>query len=105
MGNAPQTQVSAAVSPFPLEGMSIQGIGKRFARFWAAFEPSDRTDETDRAQSWRIPGYTVFDGHFSYTLPESFRLGQRLTIVWARLQSVGRGVHYGCHRQRTVQRV
>jgi outer membrane cobalamin receptor len=80
VGNAPQTQVSAAVSLFPIDGLSIQAIGKRFSRFWAAFDPIDRTDETDRAQSWRMPGYTVFDGHFSYTLPESLRLGQRLMV-------------------------
>lgn len=80
VGDAPQTQLSAAASVFPIDGLSLQVIGKRFARHWAAWSPLDRTDPSDRTQSWRVPGYTVFDGHFSYTLPESFRLGQRLMI-------------------------
>jgi hypothetical protein len=80
VGDAPQTQISAAASVFPIDGLSLQVVGKRFARHWGAFDPFDRTDSADRAQSWRIPGYTVFDGHFSFTLPESFRLGQRLMV-------------------------
>ncbi len=80
VGDAPQLQASAAVSVFPYEGVTAQLVGKTFGRHWAAFSPTDRTDPTDRAQSWRVPGYTVFDAHFSYSFPRVVRFLQRATV-------------------------
>jgi iron complex outermembrane receptor protein len=74
VGDAPQLQAAAAVSVFPVEGLFAQVVGRTYGRYWAAFDPIDRTDPDDRTQSWRIPGYTVLDAHFSYTLPRSLRL-------------------------------
>lgn len=68
VGDAPQTQFAYAVSFFPVQGMYLQLQGKTFANHYADFNPFSRTDDTDRAQSWKIPSYTLFDIHASYRL-------------------------------------
>ena len=72
VGDAPQTQASLSLSIFPVEGLFLQFVGRTFGSHFAAFDPFGRTDETDRTQSWQVPNYTVVDGHFSYTLPDTF---------------------------------
>ncbi len=69
VGDAPQTQFALAGSVFPIKGLSTQLVFKYYARYWADFNPFDRTDITDRAQSWRVPNYNVMDLHILYTLP------------------------------------
>ena len=77
VGDAPQLQSSVAVSLFPIDGLFAQVVARANGRHWAAFDALGRTDPTDRTQSWQAPGYTVFDAHFSYSLPEGMRLAQR----------------------------
>lgn len=69
VGDAPQTQFAYAVAVFPTEGLYLQAVGKTFTNHYANFDPLDRTDPDDQAQSWKTPGYTVFDLHAGYTLP------------------------------------
>ncbi|MFQ5550173.1 MAG: TonB-dependent receptor, partial [Gemmatimonadales bacterium] len=87
VGDAPQRQASLAVSAFPVEGLFLQLVGRTYGRHFSAFDPFGRTDETDRAQSWQVPGYSVLDGHFAYTLPQSFRFAQR-TRVFAHVYNI-----------------
>lgn len=75
VGDAPQLQASAAVSVFPSDGLFLQVVGKTYGNHYAAFDPFDRDDPTDRTQSWKAPGYAVFDLHGSYTFPESMKIG------------------------------
>ncbi|MQA89200.1 MAG: TonB-dependent receptor plug domain-containing protein [Gemmatimonas sp.] len=71
VGDAPQAQLSYAVSFFPIEGLYFQGVGKTFARHYAEFNPFDRTSPDDGGlQSWQAPGYTVFDLHGSFRINE-----------------------------------
>jgi hypothetical protein len=84
VGDAPQAQASVAASLFPVDGLFVQVVGRALGNHYAAFDPFDRTDPTDRVQSWKIPGYAVFDAHASFSLPGSLRLGQR-TMVFAHL--------------------
>lgn len=69
VGDAPQSQVAAAVTFYPVRGLSVKLQGRHYDRYWADFEPSSRTSATDKGQSWRIPSYSVFDLHVNYRLP------------------------------------
>ncbi|MCF7841399.1 MAG: TonB-dependent receptor [Lentisphaeria bacterium] len=69
VGDAPQTQFALAASVYPISGMSAQLVMKYYDNFYAQYEPFDRDDNADRAQSWKIPAYTLFDFHGSYMLP------------------------------------
>lgn len=69
VGDAPQAQLSYAVSLFPIEGLYVQGVGKSFGKHYADFNPFNRTSADERGvQSWQAPGYTIFDLHASYRL-------------------------------------
>ena len=71
VGDAPQYQLAYAVSLFPAGGLYLQLVGKSFGKHYANFDPFSRTDmEELGVQSWRAPGYTVFDFHASYRLSE-----------------------------------
>ncbi len=69
VGDAPQTQLSYGVAVMPTEGLFVQAVGKTFANHYSNFDPLGRTDPDDRVQSWKAPGYTVFDLHAGYDLP------------------------------------
>jgi len=64
----PQTQLAYAVSVFPVEGLYLDLQGRSSTRYFAAFDPFGRTDPTDHAQSWQVPGSTEVDFHGSYRL-------------------------------------
>jgi outer membrane cobalamin receptor len=70
VGDAPQVQASAALSLYPIEGLSAQVVGRTYGKHYAGFDPVDRQDASDRVQSWQAPGYTVLDAHFSYAPPQ-----------------------------------
>lgn len=73
VGNAPQAQTSYGVSVFPVKGLYLQVIGKSFFNHYADFNPLDRDDPNDRAQSWKAPNYTIFDLHFNYTFANVYQ--------------------------------
>ena len=71
VGDAPQFQLAYAVSLYPTGGFFIQGVGKSYGKHYADYSPFDRRTNVDAGvQSWSPPGYTVFDLHMSYRLPE-----------------------------------
>jgi len=82
VGDAPQVQVMYGASVFPTQGLFIQLLGRSYAKNYSRFDPLGRDDPDDRAQSWKAPGYTVFDAHLQFAFPESFRLGNR-TMIFA----------------------
>ena len=70
MGDAPQFQVAYSLSVFPAGGLYARLVGKTFGKHYANFDPFSRqSPEEAGIQSWRPPGYTVFDIHTSYRLP------------------------------------
>jgi len=75
VGDAPQTQFAAWVDIFPVDGLKVQIIFRHNANHYAQFEPTSRTDETDREQVWKTPSYSVLDAHINYTLPLKGKLG------------------------------
>ncbi len=70
VSDQPQTQLAYAVSLYPADGAFLQVQGRTNSRYYAAFSPNGRTEGTDRAQSWRAPGYTVFDFHGAYRISD-----------------------------------
>lgn len=75
VGDAPQTQFAAWLDIFPVKGLKLQFIMRHNSNHYAEFNPADRDDETDRAQVWKTPAYTVFDAHANYQLPLKGKLG------------------------------
>lgn len=72
VGDAPQTQFSYGVTTYPVKGLYLELQGFSFSNYYADFNPFDRTDPTDRTQSWKVPNYSLFNLHASYSLPRSF---------------------------------
>jgi hypothetical protein len=68
VGDAPQTQFAYGVMVFPTNGLFLQAVGKSYFKNYSDFNPFSRTDPTDRAQSWKVPNYSVFDLHAGYDL-------------------------------------
>lgn len=70
VSDQPQTQLAYAASLYPVDGAFLQLQGRTNYRYYAAFSPDGRTDPNDRAQSWKAPGYTVFDFHGAYRISD-----------------------------------
>lgn len=69
VGDAPQFQVAYALSLFPAGGLYVNAVGKTFGKHYANYDLFGRSSNIDEGvQSWRAPGYTVFDMHASYRL-------------------------------------
>ena len=69
VGDAPQTQLALSPSFYPAKGFMLQFVYRYYANNYANWDPFSRTDETDRAQSWKAPNYGVVDFHTRYSLP------------------------------------
>ncbi|MDR9419745.1 TonB-dependent receptor [Gracilimonas sp.] len=66
VGNAPQAQLAYTLGMQPANNLDIQLIGTSFYRHWSDFDPINRDDPNDRAQTWQAPNYTVFNMHVNY---------------------------------------
>lgn len=72
VGDAPQTQYSYGITVFPVKELSLQLVGKSFKRYWSDYDPTTRSNPADEGvQSWRVPSYTIFEFHASYTFKEA----------------------------------
>ena len=69
VGNQPQTQVALTASIYPFDGFVARIGAKHYMDFYSAWNPLDRDDPTDKAQSWKIPNYTTVDLHVMYEIP------------------------------------
>ena len=78
-GDAPQTQFALAASVLPVPGLLLQGVVKYYANHYANWNSIDRTDPTDRTQSWKTPSYSLIDFHAAYDLPFGFS-GMKLKL-------------------------
>ena len=75
VGDAPQTQYVGMITVKPIKGMRIQLNARYYTNHYADFQPTSRTDETDRDQVWLTPAYFLMDTHFSYELPLKGKFG------------------------------
>ncbi len=69
VGDAPQTQFALAASIFPVRGLQAQLVWRNYSNYYSDFDPFSRNDDTDRAQVWKVPSYSIFDLHFAYNVP------------------------------------
>jgi hypothetical protein len=72
VGDMPQTAYVGGLTLKPIAGLNIQGLLKVYDDNYADWSPDSRevTGEEDRAQVWKAPGYSKFDLHASYRLPD-----------------------------------
>ena len=68
VGDAAQKTLSLSGAIFPTRGLYASLGVRRFMDHYAKFDPANRTDPDDRAQSWKLPDYNLVDLHASYTL-------------------------------------
>lgn len=69
IGDAPQTQLAAGVTVFPVKGMDLQLVYRFYDNYYADWNALSRGDANDTKQSWQIPSYNLVDLHFSYKIP------------------------------------
>ena len=69
VGDAAQKTLHLSGAVFPARGLYASLGVRRFMDHYAKFDPANRTDPDDRAQSWKLPDYNLVDLHASYTLP------------------------------------
>lgn len=78
VGDAPQTQLGAAAEFSFLNEFRIKVDWTFNDRMYADFDPSRRTDETDTAQSYRLPSCHLLNAHIDWT--HSFKEKATLSI-------------------------
>lgn len=69
VGDAAQKTLALSGAIFPVRGLYASLGLRRFMDHYAKFDPANRTDATDRNQSWKLPDYNLVDLHAGYTLP------------------------------------
>ena len=69
VGDAAQKTLALSGAVFPTRGLYASLGVRRFMDHYAKFDPANRTDPNDRAQSWKLPDYNLVDLHAGYTLP------------------------------------
>jgi len=74
-GDAPQTQIALGATVFPAKGLYVTLTFRHYADYWADWNVSNRRDSTDRAQSWQLPAYSIWDVHVGYQLPMKSKTG------------------------------
>jgi len=75
VGDAPQTQLGVAAIIRPITGLRIQADYRYNTNYFAAWDPTTRTDEADDEQVWQVPAFGIMDAHLSYQLPLKGDLG------------------------------
>ncbi len=73
VGNAPQTQFAYTLSLMPSDNFDVALVGTSYMRHYSDFDPLSRDDPADRAQTWKVPDYSVFNMHMNYDLPGVFK--------------------------------
>ncbi len=66
VGDAPQSQVSYGLTVFPVDGLSVQAVGRSYSNYTSDYNPFGRTKPDDRTPSWKVPNYSLFELHSAY---------------------------------------
>ena len=73
VGDAPQASFNFGLTASPVEGATVQLSYRRYELYYSDWSPTSREfsdgENPDRLQSWKIPGYGIFDLNASYDLP------------------------------------
>ena len=68
VGDSPQTSFSLIANWKPIRTLNFQAVARQYMNNYSDWNPFDRTDETDRTQSWKAPDYFVIDLHANWTV-------------------------------------
>jgi len=81
VGDAPQTQITAAVRYAPIKDAYIKPRITFFDKYYADFDPLGLSEEKAGRQSWKIPAYSLLDIHAGYTFRfDYFNIGLNASI-------------------------
>lgn len=69
VGNAAQTQVSGAVRFMPFKGFYFKPRYTHFDKYYANFKPTDLDAGHANQESWKMPGYGLYDLSTGYVIP------------------------------------
>ena len=69
VGDSAQKTLALSGTIFPTRGLYASLNLRRFMDHYAKFDPANRTDASDRKQSWQLPNYNLINLHAGYTLP------------------------------------
>lgn len=84
VSDAAQTTAAISVNYKILESTSLSLDYNYYDNFYADYEPNDRADATDIAQSWKTPSYGLVDA----SLVHNFKIGDFDTVLIARMNNV-----------------
>jgi len=79
VGDAPQTQLAAALTVFPVSGLQAQLVWRYYDQYFSDFDPFSRTNENDRVQVWQVPSYSLVDFNLAYKIPATIA-GMDVTV-------------------------
>ncbi len=81
VGNAAQTQVGAAIRVMPFKGFYFKPRYTYFDKNYANFDPVKLQGDNKDRESWKMPGYGLFDLSTGYEIPFSaFKVNFYATI-------------------------
>lgn len=72
VGDAPQNQQSVRILYTGVKNLSAALTYRNYSKYYADWNVFGRTNEADRAESWKVPGYSVVDLNLNYRLPMDF---------------------------------
>ncbi|WP_044203554.1 TonB-dependent receptor [Flammeovirga sp. OC4] len=84
VGNSAQTTAALGANYELIKGLRIGADFNFFGDNYADFDPTDRTDSEDRAQSWRLEDYSVVDMNINY----KFKLGKLDTSIFGNVDNI-----------------
>ncbi|MBD0402105.1 TonB-dependent receptor [Flammeovirga sp. EKP202] len=84
VGNSAQTTAALGANYELIKGLRIGADFNFFGDNYADFDPTDRTDSEDRAQSWRLEDYSVVDMNINY----KFKLGKLDTSIFGNIDNI-----------------
>ena len=69
VGDQPQQSLILGATLMPMQGMSLQVLWKYYDNYYANWQATQRTNASDKGQSWKTPSYSTIDLHFNWALP------------------------------------
>lgn len=84
VGDAPQTSVGLNATWTILKGLEVGADFNYYARHYANFYPDARTSEQDRADSWRLPDYGLFNLNAKY----NFKIGPLDAVIYGNVNNL-----------------
>lgn len=89
VGDAAQTTAAAGITYKLMKGLSVSVDYTHGSNLYASFDPTARTNENDREDSWKVPAYNLVDLNLTY----DFDISDFKSTLYANIYNIG-DVHY-----------